>query len=120
MPSLETMVRDYLNGKCSYGMLVRNYGVIEVNEEIIRQSPPGSWEEVKALAEISDSPIPISFEPTEWKLYVDGVCVDDCNKSIGKLRGFANRHARPEERKEIAECIDLLQSLIDKLEGLKK
>jgi len=38
------------------------------------------------------------------------------NKALGKIRGFVNRHARPEERKEIAEAIDHLQGLINLME----
>jgi len=52
----------------------------------------------------------------EPKLYIYGVCVTDCNKALGKIRGFVNRHARPEERKEIAEAIDQLQGLINLME----
>ena len=42
-----------------------------------------------------------------------------CNTALGKLRGFANRHARPEERKEVAEAIDQLQEIINILGGTK-
>ena len=46
--------------------------------------------------------------------------LEQCVKSIGKLRGFASRHARPEEQKEVANCIDTLQGLVTHIKGLKK
>jgi hypothetical protein len=53
------------------------------------------------------------------KLYFHKSFIELCSKSLGKMRGFANRHARPEEQKDIANSIDVLQSLVEKFEGLR-
>lgn len=35
-------------------------------------------------------------------------------KAIGKIRAFLNTHAKPNERAELAICIDLLQAALKK------
>ena len=111
MPSLESMVRDYLSGNISYGTIMNAYDCGDIDREVEKQ------QRSRLNLYSHDS---IKWNVSEVKVYVNGVCVEDCNKALGKLRGFANRHTRPQERKEVAEWIELLQSLVDKLEDLKK
>ena len=62
--------------------------------------------------------IELTYENKTLRFHKD--YLEQCVKSIGKLRGFASRHARPEEQKEVANCIDTLQELVTRIKGLKK